>query len=925
MNITELIIVNMLRSILRNISYPLSIKRNTQINQSNITTVCTPINNGHQCICEDQYRWSCDQCLMYGACDQIFAGSCGCINTIPSDRNFCQSLYQHSKKFETVLSFCGQTQSQIKTNFIPVPIVFSDFTDCLPTTHLPPTTHLSPTTYLPPTTPNPPPAYKYVLSVEMNITDLTTVNMLRSILRNISYPLSIKRNTQINQSNITTVCTPINNGHQCICEDQYRWSCDQCLMYGACDQIFAGSCGCINTIPSDRNFCQSLYQHSKKFETVLSFCGQTQSQIKTNFIPVPIVFSDFTDCLPTTHLPPTTHLSPTTYLPPTTPNPPPAYKYVLSVEMNITELTTVNMLRSILRNISYPLSIKRNTQINQSNITTVCTPINNGHQCICEDQYRWSCDQCLMYGACDQISAGSCGCINAIPSDRNFCQSLDQHNFTHCLPTTHLPPTTHLSPTTYLPPTTPNPPPAYKYVLSVEMNITELRTVNMLRSILRNISYPLSIKRNTQINQSNITTVCTPINNGHQCICEDQYRWSCDQCLMYGACDQIFAGSCGCINAIPSDRNFCQSLYQHSKKFETVLSFCGQTQSQNKTNFIPVPIVFSDFNDCLPTTHLPPTTHLSPTTYLPPTTPNPPPAYKYVLSVEMNITELRTVNMLRSILRNISYPLSIKRNTQINQSNITTVCTPINNGHQCICEDQYRWSCDQCLMYGACDQIFAGSCGCINAIPSDRNFCQSLYQHSKKFETVLSFCGQTQSQNKTNFIPVPIVFSDFNDCLPTTHLPPTTHLSPTTYLPPTTPNPPPAYKYVLSVEMNITELRTVNMLRSILRNISYPLSIKRNTQINQSNITTVCTPINNGHQCICEDQYRWSCDQCLMYGACDQISAGSCGCINAIPSDRNFCQSLDQHSKKFHSLSSYNTFTTYNPFITYNIFTTYYT
>ncbi|XP_023809059.1 uncharacterized protein LOC110014577 [Oryzias latipes] len=815
MNITELTTVNMLRSILRNISYPLSIKRNTQINQSNITTVCTPINNGHQCICEDQYRWSCDQCLMYGACDQIFAGSCGCINTIPSDRNFCQSLDQHN------------------------------FTDCLPTTHLPPTTHLSPTTYLPPTTPNPPPAYKYVLSVEMNITELTTVNMLRSILRNISYPLSIKRNTQINQSNITTVCTPINNGHQCICEDQFRWSCDQCLMYGACDQISAGSCGCINAIPSDRNFCQSLDQHN------------------------------FTHCLPTTHLPPTTHLSPTTYLPPTTPNPPPAYKYVLSVEMNITDLTTVNMLRSILRNISYPLSIKRNTQINQSNITTVCTPINNGHQCICEDQYRWSCDQCLMYGACDQIFAGSCGCINTIPSDRNFCQSLDQHNFTDCLPTTHLPPTTHLSPTTYLPPTTPNPPPAYKYVLSVEMNITDLTTVNMLRSILRNISYPLSIKRNTQINQSNITTVCTPINNGHQCICEDQFRWSCDQCLMYGACDQISAGSCGCINAIPSDRNFCQSLDQHN------------------------------FTHCLPTTHLPPTTHLSPTTYLPPTTPNPPPAYKYVLSVEMNITDLTTVNMLRSILRNISYPLSIKRNTQINQSNITTVCTPINNGHQCICEDQYRWSCDQCLMYGACDQISAGSCGCINTIPYDRNFCQSLYQHSKKFETVLSFCGQTQSQNKTNFIPVPIVFSDFTDCLPTTHLPPTTHLSPTTYLPPTTPNPPPAYKYVLSVEMNITELTTVNMLRSILRNISYPFSIKRNTQINQSNITTVCTPINNGHQCICEDQYRWSCDQCLMYGACDQISAGSCGCINAIPSDRNFCQSLYQHSKKFETVLSF--------------------
>ncbi|XP_078798827.1 adhesion G protein-coupled receptor F5-like [Oryzias latipes] len=133
--------------------------------------------------------------------------------------------------------------------------------------------------------------------------------------------------------------------------------------------------------------------------------------------------------------------------------PPPVYKYLLSVELNTTLLTAINTMRSILGNISYPLSINGDTQINQANISTVCSPIRDGYQCICEDQYRWSCDQCLMYGACDQISADSCGCINAIPSDRNFCQSLVQHNFTVCPTTT---PRTFSTITTKIVTTTPD-------------------------------------------------------------------------------------------------------------------------------------------------------------------------------------------------------------------------------------------------------------------------------------------------------------------------------------------------------------------------------------------------------------------------------------------------------------------------------------
>ncbi|MEQ2301066.1 hypothetical protein AMECASPLE_032216, partial [Ameca splendens] len=64
-----------------------------------------------------------------------------------------------------------------------------------------------------------------------------------------------------------------------------------------------------------------------------------------------------------------------------------------------------------------------------------CSPSNSNYQCRCEDQYRWSCDQCLTYGSCDNITDDTCGCISAIPADGRYCQSLHQYNFTACPPT----------------------------------------------------------------------------------------------------------------------------------------------------------------------------------------------------------------------------------------------------------------------------------------------------------------------------------------------------------------------------------------------------------------------------------------------------------------------------------------------------------
>ncbi|XP_040919847.1 uncharacterized threonine-rich GPI-anchored glycoprotein PJ4664.02-like isoform X2 [Toxotes jaculatrix] len=716
LNISDVTVINGLRSILSNISYPISINNQIQISDVNISTVCSPSSGGYQCRCEDEYRWSCDQCLMYGPCDNITDDTCGCINALPPDGQYCQPADQYN------------------------------FTACPLTTT---------TTKTPPST-TPPVVYQYLISIELNISDVTVLNGLRSILSNISYPISINNQIQISDVNISTVCSPSSGGYQCRCEDVYRWSCDQCLTYGPCDNITDDTCGCINALPPDGQYCQPADQYN------------------------------FTACPLTT--------TPTT--PPST-TPPVVYQYLISIELNISDVTVLNGLRSILSNISYPISINNQIQISDVNISTVCSPSSGGYQCRCEDVYRWSCDQCLTYGPCDNITDDTCGCINALPPDGQYCQPADQYNFTACPLTT--------TPTT--PPST-TPPVVYQYLISIELNISDVTVLNGLRSILSNISYPISINNQIQISDVNISTVCSPSSGGYQCRCEDVYRWSCDQCLMYGPCDNITDDTCGCINALPPDGQYCQPADQY--------------------NFTACPLT------------------TTPTT--PPST-TPPVVYQYLISIELNISDVTVLNGLRSILSNISYPISINNQIQISDVNISTVCSPSSGGYQCRCEDVYRWSCDQCLMYGPCDNITDDTCGCINALPPDGQYCQPADQYN------------------------------FTTCPVTTRSP-----SPTT--------PPVVYEYIISIELNTTDVTVINRLR----NISFPISINNDIQVSDMNISTVCSPSSGGYQCRCEDVYRWSCDQCLMYGPCDNITDDTCGCINALPPDGQYCQPADQYN-----------------------------
>ncbi|KAM7395024.1 hypothetical protein PAMA_006664 [Pampus argenteus] len=684
-----------IQSFLNTTSLPIQLDNMTEISSISLTMVCTPTGAGFQCRCEELFAWPYSSCVKYGACDNISGGICKCINAIPADGQTCQPIS----------ALLGHSE--------------------------------------------------YEVDVELNVTDIATLDYLRSLLTNGSFSLTLGPTVNVTHINITTVCYPNGTSFQCRCEDHFVWSHEACITYGACDDITDDmTCRCINAIPSNGQYCQpktaviQLYEYLLEVELRVGDVALIEQLRNTvDNINFPIRLNNTINI---------TKIDVIFTVPPV------IYEYQISIEVNTAD---VDKLRNTLGNITFPIQISTQINISNANITTVCSQDDTGFQCRCEDDYLWPCDKCVTYGKCEGDTNSICGCIKAIPADGQYCQSV-QHQ---------------------------TPPVVYEYLISVELNTEDVTLIEQLRTILRNISFPISINNHLQININdiNISTVCYPSSAGFQCRCEDQYRWSCDQCFLYGSCDNITNDTCGCINALPPNGQYCQLIDQHT----------------------------------------------------------PPVVYEYLISIELNTTDVTVIDQLR----NINYPINISSDIQISAVNISTVCYPSTAGFQCRCEDQYRWSCDQCFLYGSCDNITNDTCGCINALPPNGQYCQIVDQHN------------------------------FTACPVTTPSP-----SPTT--------PPVVYEFLISIELIISDAAVINQLRTMLSNISYPISINSHIQINDINISTVCYPSSAGFQCRCEDQYRWSCDQCFLYGFCDNITNDTCGCINALPPNGQYCQIVDQHN-----------------------------
>ncbi|XP_046716336.1 uncharacterized protein LOC124393064 isoform X2 [Silurus meridionalis] len=545
---------------------------------------------------------------------------------------------------------------------------------------------------------------EFLIEMEVDALDITILNPMRNVLMILSL-LSMNRNINITEMNITTVCRLIDIKYQCRCEDQYFMPCEKCTVYESCDDVTNALCGCINALPNTGNFCQPI------------------SELANNS---------------------------------TCPAVTPTAEYLFEVELGAVDITILNPV-GILSATSDLTVKKSNITITKMNITTVCSMNGTVHQCRCEDQYFWPCEKCTVYGSCDDVSNISCGCISVLPNDGHLCQPLtEMTNKSSCS----------------------DPATRAEFLIEMEVDALDITILNPMRNVLMILSL-LSMKRNINITEMNITTVCSLIDIEYQCRCEDQYFWPCEKCTVYEACDDVTNALCGCINALPNTGNFCQPISE---------------LANNAT--------------CPAVT----------------------PTAEYLFEVELGAVDITILNPVGIL--SVTSDLTVKNSyITITKMNITTVCSMNGTVYQCRCEDQYFWPCEKCTVYGSCDDVSNISCGCINVLPNNGHLCQPLTEMTTEF--------------------------------------------------------------LIEMEVDALDMTILNPMRNILMTLSL-FSMNSNINITEINITTVCSLIDIEYQCRCEDQYFWPWEKCTVYESCDDVTNALCGCINALPNTGNFCQPISK-------------------------------
>ncbi len=136
----------------------------------------------------------------------------------------------------------------------------------------------------------------------------------------------------------------------------------------------------------------------------------------------------------------------------------PLTEYLIEIQINSMDSSITDQLRNLLMFFRLPYTISDSTNITEINITTgmisgsalscciakiklyrllilpeiiyfflllcfsVCSLNETQYQCKCEGLFVWPNDTCHSYEACDDITDGSCTCINGLPTDGQFCQ-----------------------------------------------------------------------------------------------------------------------------------------------------------------------------------------------------------------------------------------------------------------------------------------------------------------------------------------------------------------------------------------------------------------------------------------------------------------------------------------------------------------------
>ncbi|XP_032441123.1 uncharacterized protein LOC116734085 isoform X3 [Xiphophorus hellerii] len=925
-----------LQRILGNISFPIAINNTVEINSIETTTVCSPNITGYQCVCEENFAWSYNNCITYGVCDAIIGDTCGCINDLPAGDQFCQS---NSSQTVTTTATPSSTQAIDLVDIDVDIIVF------IPTS-----------------------------SVSSSI-----FSYIRSYLQYLTFPIPISQSLGVKELHFTTACDPNSaNGLQCQCESGFAWPCDTCNSSNSCNDPSNPFCTCLNGLPSNNDYCQlitnssvcptpsptpvttvsttppPIYEIDLVLEVHIPFSSY-QSDTLNGFresLNNKTFLTPFSKSLNITELFLTTVCDPnSTYgyqcvcesgfawpcdmcssnsscssqictciyglpssnefcepitgnatcpTPPPVTAPPPLPTYeidlVLDVHIPVNSLqeNTLNTFRRNLLNKTIP-DVQQAFTVLEITLTTVCDPNSTyGYQCVCESGFAWPCDMCSSNSSC---SSQICTCIYGLPSSNEFCEPITGNA------TCPTPP----------PVTAPPPLPTYEIdlVLDVHIPVNSLQenTLNTFRRNLLNKTIP-DVQQAFTVLEITLTTVCDPNSTyGYQCVCESGFAWPCDMCSSNSSCSSQI---CTCIYGLPSNNEFCEPI------------------TGNATCPTPPPV----------------------------TAPPPLPTYEIdlVLDVHIPVNSLQEnkLDTFRRNLLNKTIP-DVQQAFTVLEITLTTVCDPNSTyGYQCVCESGFAWPCDMCSSNSSCSSQI---CTCIYGLPSSNEFCEpitdnsicptpvdidldivvfiptsivssSIISYFRSYLQYLTFpipisqslevkelhfttacdpnsANGLQCQCESGFAWPCDTCNSSNSCNNQTctclyGLPPNNEFcqpvsNATTCKPPAPPTVDIDVDIVVFIPTSRVSSNIISYFRSYLQYLTFPIPISQSLGVKELHFTTACDPNSaNGLQCQCESGFAWPCDTCNSSNSCNNQT---CTCLYGLPPNNEFCQPVSNATK----------------------------
>ncbi|XP_056621215.1 uncharacterized protein adgrf6 isoform X2 [Triplophysa dalaica] len=975
-NVSQAVVIELIKSSLASIIFPLQLDNGTEITEVNVTTVCQPNATEYQCKCEDGYAWSYDNCKAYESCDDIRLAPCGCINGIPADGEMCL-LQNELPKTDFLLEI--ELEASIISMISDIRRVLGNFTFPLQLNDLVEVLDLDITTVCdfnatgyqckcedqyfwpcdmctehgscsdtndtcscvstlidgqfcqpisemteircmqqPAAQPS-----DYMIDVDVGFFDFFLVNYLRNLTTNIGLPLTLSNNMNVTEIDMTTVCGLNGTEYVCKCEDHHVWSSDTCAVHQVCDDIVGGTCGCIQGLPSEGQLCQRDMNECEDAESVCGPNSYCSNIIGSHMCSCRSGFAALNRNSPVSLNNPCVLILPLT-------------EYQIEIQINTMNTAISDQLRTLLMSFSLPYTINDRTNITDISMTTVCSLNEKEYQCKCEGLFVWPNDTCHSYETCDNITDGSCTCINALPSNGPFCQLKKG--------------------------------PISIYMIDVDVRFFDSLLVNDLRNLITNINLPLTLNNKINVTDIDMTTVCGLNGTEYLCKCEDHHVWSSDTCAVHQVCDDIVGGTCGCIQGLPSEGQLCQRDKNECEDAESVCgpnSYCSNiigshmcscwsgfaalnrnspvslnnpcvlilplTEYQIEIQINTMNTAISDqLRTLLMSFSLPYTindrtniTEISMTTVcslnekeyqckceglfvwpndtchsyetcdnitdgactcinaLPSNGPfcqlKKGPISIYMIDVDVRFFDSLLVNDLRNLITNINLPLTLNNKINVTDIDMTTVCGLNGTEYLCKCEDHHVWSSDTCEVHQVCDDIVGGTCGCIQGLPSGGQLCQRDMNECEDAESVCgpnSYCSNIIGSHMCSCRSG---FAALNRNSPVSLNNPCVLILPLT-------------EYQIEIQINTMNTAISDQLRTLLMSFSLPYTINDRTNITEISMTTVCSLNEMEYQCKCEGLFVWPNDTCHSYETCDNITDGACTCINALPSNGPFCQ-----------------------------------